>query len=98
MKQITETNNTKSNHIADDEDYHFAMQVLASIKRLENKRKALAKLHIHHVEYGFDSNYGPVANQYPPMANCYSSPPMALHMDVTNLTEDNRTHNIPYLP
>ena len=66
LKQIRETNNTKSNHIADDEDYHFAMQVLASIKRLENKRKALAKLHIHHyltsVEYGLDSNYGPVAN------------------------------------
>ena len=87
----------KSNHTVDDEGYHFAMQVLASIKRLENKRKALAKLHIHHyltsVEYGFDSNYGPVANQYlsPPMANCYSSPPMALHMDVTNLTEAN-TH------
>lgn len=60
----------KSNHIADDEDYHFAMQVLASIKCLLNKREDLAKLHIHHhlsnVEYGFDSNYGPVVNQHPP--------------------------------
>ena len=77
LKQIREANGP-TNKYTDDEDYHFAMQVLASIKRFDSKKKALAKLHIHHyltsVEYGLDSsNYGPMFNLTPPM---YSSLPM----------------------
>ena len=29
-----------------DDDYHFSMQILASLKRLDNEKRALAKLYI----------------------------------------------------
>ena len=82
---ITRQTQENFHHVVGDEDYHFAMQVLASIKRLENKKKALAKLHIHQyltsIEYGLDYNRlsQPVTDEAPPTNST--------HLDISRLND-----------
>ena len=46
FKGIREDSGKKSNDL--DEDYHFNMQMYSTLKNVQTRKKAIAKLHIHH--------------------------------------------------
>ena len=66
MKSITSIAKKPVTEPEIDDDYHFSMQILASLKRLDNEKRALAKLYI--LQYLTSIEYGITPqNPWPPM-------------------------------